>query len=71
MNIFERWFLQRIFAKQVRQGFLHSKNIAELYTMIRTACENEFTEDNARTMDVFLQERFQSTQFKKQLPSDK
>ena len=53
MNKFERWFLKRIFAKQVRQG-MHEQNIVELFKMIREAANNEFTEDNEITLDIFM-----------------
>lgn len=64
MNSFEKWFLKRIFKKQVRQGFDHDKRIAELYAMIREASRNEFTEDNEITADDYLREWFESTQFR-------
>jgi len=58
MTRFERWFLNRVFRKQVRQGYDHPQRITELYTMIRVAAENEFTEDNVPTLNDFLNERF-------------
>ncbi len=49
-------------AKDVTQGYEHARNIEALYALIREACEEEFTEDNAPTMDAFLRERFDATQ---------
>ena len=62
MNIFERWFIKRVIRRLVVQGPTHTRNITELYSMIRDACDKEFTEDNAATMDAFLKELFCSTQ---------
>jgi hypothetical protein len=59
MNKFERWFLNRVFQKQVRQGYKHQENITELYTMIREAAEKEFNEDNVPTLNSFLTECFE------------
>ena len=61
MNIFERWFLKKVFRKQVVQGYDHDKKIMELYTMIREAVENEFTEDNKLTRDDYLTEWFKGS----------
>ena len=57
MNRFERWFLQRVFRKQVRQGG-HDQRITELYSMIRAAAEQEFTEDNEPMLNDSLVEWF-------------
>lgn len=62
MNWFERWFLKAIIAKQVRQGYSHSANITELYSLIRDACLTEFYEDNVVTVDTYLQDRFKAAQ---------
>ena len=62
MNTIERWFLKRIIAKQVMQD-LHDKNIQELYQLIHNASIEEFTEDNFITIDVFLRELFEATQY--------
>lgn len=62
MSRFERWILRTIFARQVCQGFDHNDRIAELYGLIREACDNEFTEDNSPTRDVHLRECFNTTQ---------
>jgi hypothetical protein len=63
MNKFERWFFNRILAKQVRQGYSHDLRIMELYSMIRRACDAEFTEDNVMTRDAHLRELFEHTQY--------
>jgi hypothetical protein len=64
MTTFEHWILKRIFKKQVTQGG-HFNNIQELYTMIRDAAAEEFTEDNQPTIDAFLQDAFDETKFSK------
>ena len=64
LSSFDHWLLKRIFAKQVRQCCRHNERITNLYQLIRDACVNEFTEDNAPTMDAFLLERFRATQHK-------
>ena len=61
MNKFERWFLNRVFRKQVQQDFNHSTRITELYTMIRCAVENEFREDNVITQNYYLREWFENS----------
>lgn len=63
MNGFEKWFMKRVIKSAVTQGYSHAKNIEALYLMVREACESEFTEDNAPTMDAFLRERFETTQW--------
>lgn len=59
MSRFEKWFLKRVFAREVRQGPTHDLRITNLYGMVREATENEFTEDNKPTRDAFLKECFQ------------
>lgn len=61
MTKFEQWFIKRVIAREVIQGFDHDKRIENLYEMIRLACEKQFNEDNAPTMDSFLRERFETT----------
>jgi len=61
MTKFEQWFIKRVIAREVIQGHNHCINIENLYEMIRVACEKEFNEDNAMTMDEFLRERFEVT----------
>jgi hypothetical protein len=61
MNKLERWFLNRVFRKQVRQGFDHAQNITELYTMIRVAAEQEFYEDNVTSQNSYLTEWFEKS----------
>ena len=62
MTRFERWFIKRVMRREFVQGPAHAKNIENMYGMIRTVCEREFTEDTAPTLDAFLAERFESTQ---------
>ena len=64
MNKFENWFLKRIIKREVQQGYTHDLMIMALYSMIRQACVEEFTEDNAPTMDAFLSELFERTQYR-------
>jgi hypothetical protein len=61
MNKFEEWFLRRVIRKEVRQGFDHAQKITNLYTMIRVAAEQEFTEDNVVTMNSYLTEWFEKS----------
>jgi hypothetical protein len=61
MNRFERWFMNRIIRREVRQGFDHHGQITELYRMIRMACENEFYEDNLVTQNSYLREWFENS----------
>lgn len=61
MNTVERWFLRRIFRKQVSQGYDHDLRTTELYTMIREAVQNEFYEDNKPTRDCYLTEWFKDS----------
>lgn len=51
MNSFERWFIKRVIAKEVRQGY-HDNRVEGLYGLIREAVTAEFTEDNAPTIDA-------------------
>ena len=62
MNKFDKWFLRRVFKKEVQQGFDHIYRHKALYKMIRDAHRAEFTEDNDPTADDFLRECFESTQ---------
>lgn len=61
MNKFERWFLSHIIRKQVRQGYDHPQRITEMYTMIRVAAEQEFTEDNMATINSCLSDWFMAS----------
>jgi len=61
MNKFEEWFLKRIIKREVRQGYDHAQKITNLYTMIRVAAEQEFTEDNVVTMNSYLTEWFEKS----------
>lgn len=62
MNRFERWFIQGVFRREVCQGYDHDFRIANLYRMVREACEKEFAEDTAPTIDASLREWFETTQ---------
>ncbi len=59
MNSFERWFIKRVIAKEVRQGH-HDARVEGLYGLIREAATAEFTEDNAATIDAYLSDRFRA-----------
>jgi hypothetical protein len=63
MNRVELWWIKLIIAKEVAQGFDHAKKIESLYGLIREACEHEFVEDSAPSLDAFLRERFEATQY--------
>jgi hypothetical protein len=62
MNRFEEWFLKRVIAREVRQGYDHHHKVQGLYGMIRQAWVEEFTEDNHITHDACLREAFEKTQ---------
>ena len=62
MTRFERWFLKRVIAREVTQGYNHDQRITGLYQMIRDACHKEFYEDNEPTLSDFLSECFEKTQ---------
>ena len=62
MTKFESWFIRRVLRREVRQDFDHHRKIAALYGLIRKACEEEFTEDNAPTLSANLSEWFETTQ---------
>lgn len=61
MNKFEEWMMKRIIKREIRQDYDHPKKITNLYTMLREACENEFTEDNTVTMNSNLREWFEKS----------
>jgi hypothetical protein len=63
MTKFETWLLKRLLKREVRQGN-HIARIQNLYSLIRDAVCNEFTEDNIPTTDAFLRELFEKTQYK-------
>ena len=69
MTIFESILIKRVFAKEFVQGPNHKRNIEYIYRLVREACENEFTEDNAHTLDAFLRECFEATQYDSQNPA--
>ena len=64
MTRFERWFVKRVLRKEFVQGPEHAKNISAVYALVREVCVEEFFEDNLPTMDAFLRERFEATQYK-------
>ena len=55
-------FLKKVFAQAVVQGRGHRVNIERIFKLLRYAVENEFTEDNAITLDVFMLELFEKSQ---------
>jgi len=59
MTKFEKWFVKRVFAKEVTQGYDHNMRIIHLYRMINKAAKKEFVEDNKPTLDAFLKEQFE------------
>ena len=63
MTKFQEWMLGRIFRQEVRQGYDHDARIRTLYAKIRNAARKEFCEDNAPTLDSFLREQFELTQW--------
>ena len=71
MTKFEKWFISRVFKREVTQGPNHAQNIADIYAMVKSAAEKEFTEDNVPTLEFFLQDRFLEScpelEFKKNL----
>lgn len=60
MNIskFHRLVLSWIFDKSFSQGFHHYSNLVEVYGLIRKSLDEEFTEDNAPTLDYLTKECF-------------
>ena len=63
MTWFQGWFLRRVFTQEVMQGYDHDKRIRELYAMIRRAARDEFVEDSQLTLNSFLKEQFDATQW--------
>ena len=61
MTRFERWFIKRVFEREVIQDYDHDKRIIGLFRMIQNACRNEFTEDNKPALDCFLKEQFEKS----------
>ena len=61
MTKLEEWFFKRIVKREVRQGFHHDARIIDLYRTIRDACETEFSEDNAVTLNSNLTEWFEAS----------
>ena len=63
MNWFQRWVLRQVFAQEVVQGYDHDKRIRTLYAMIRKASRDEFIEDSQQSLNAFLKEQFEATQW--------
>ena len=61
MTRFEKWFIKRIFEREVQQGYDHDKKIMNLYRMVHRAALKEFREDNKPTLDDFLREQFEKS----------
>lgn len=61
MTRFEQWVI-RITRREVQQDHNTGKNIANLYRMIREACEDEFIDDGHVTLNFFLKEKFEEVQ---------
>ena len=51
---FQKKILSWIAKKIVTQGFYHQSNIVDYFSIIKSAAENEFTEDNQPTLNGFL-----------------
>lgn len=56
----ELFLLRRLFAREVRQGWAHDKQIRQLFRLVTEAAMDEFTEDNKPTLDAFLREQFEA-----------
>jgi hypothetical protein len=61
MNWFEKWLMNRIIQREVRQDFDHDQKVTNLYRMIRIQCEHEFYEDNTVTMNSNLRDWFEKS----------
>ena len=61
MSTIEIWLLEGLLKKIVRQGYQENK-IRTLFAMLRLAVDEEYTEDNLVTRNVFLRELFDSTE---------
>ncbi len=59
LNRFERWMLERLIAKVVRQECRHKENITALYQAVYDRARYSFYEDNKPTLDSFLDECYQ------------
>lgn len=56
MTRIEKWLLQRIIRRNVRQSPDHLSNITGIYRIVQDACQDEFNEDNRFTIDEMLKE---------------
>lgn len=61
LNRFEKWMLDRILKKIIRQECQHQKNITALYRTIYTQARKTFYEDNKPTLDGFLDECYEDS----------
>lgn len=61
---FQKFILQKIFKKLVRQSWDHENNIVEIFKILREAVDEEFTEDNDITRDYFIADCLNKTQSK-------
>jgi hypothetical protein len=57
------WLLKHIFKRAVIQSHDHKNNIELIFKLLRESARAEFTEDNDFTLNCFMQERFESSQF--------
>lgn len=55
MTRFEKFLLQWIFRRAVRQSAIHKSNIIDIHTVLYHAAAEEFTEDNEPTQRAFMQ----------------
>jgi hypothetical protein len=58
MNKLEKWILQKIFRKLMKQSCWHRLNIISIYCVLRQVAGKEFREDNYSTINFFLRECF-------------
>ena len=64
LNRFEKWMLNKILKKIIRQECNHQKNITKLYSTIYTHAREAFYEDNKPTLDSFLDECYEDGKHK-------
>ncbi len=54
MNWFEKFIINSVLDRIVRQGPWHEHRITEFYRLVTKAARKEFREDNKVTLDHFL-----------------
>ena len=64
LNRFEKWMLNKILKKIIRQECNHQKNITALYGEIYARAREAFYEDNKPTLDSFLDECYEDGKHK-------